>query len=229
MRLAVIPARGGSKRIPRKNITEFHGRPIIAHVLETAKRSGLFDEIHVSTDDPDIATVAAEQGLSPKFLRDAALADDYTPLMPVLRWVAERYAERGQPASSVCLLMATAVLITPEDLIEAYALYERHSGKRVVMAAADFPCPVEWAQRLGPDGTLSPIQPGLANVRSQDLPKAYYDSGTFMVFPRAALDAGSIDKVAPLAFPIARWKAVDIDGPEDLDMAARLFQPLRAP
>ncbi len=224
MRLAIIPARGGSKRIPRKNIVDFHGRPIIAHVLETAKQSGLFDRIHVSTDDAEIADVAGEQGMKPDFMRDPALADDYTPLLPVLRWVTERYAERGEKIDSVCLLMATAVLITPEDLIGGYALYDRHGGASAVMAVADFPCPVEWALRLGADGLLSPVQPGFASIRSQDLPEAYYDSGTFIIFPRSALEASSIDAIASVAFPIARWKAVDIDGPEDMEMAARLFR-----
>lgn len=225
MKLAIIPARGGSKRIPRKNIVDFHGRPILAHVLEMAKRSGQFDRIHVSTEDAEIARVAAEEGAPPDFLRDPSLADDHTPLLPVLRWVTERYAEQGEQIESVCLLMATAVLVSADDLAAAYRFYDRHGGTRAVMAVADFPCPVEWALRLDRDGALTPVQPGFASIRSQDLPKAYYDSGTFILFPRSALDAMSIDAIAPLAFPIARWKAVDIDGAEDLEMAARLFRP----
>jgi len=219
MRLAVIPARGGSKRIPRKNIVEIGGKPMIVHVLETARRSGLFDHIHVSTDDAEIAAIAAAAGYPPDFPRDPGLADDHTPLMPVLQAVAARYPG----CDTICMLMATAILVEPDDLIAAHQVFLSHQGRRPVLAVADFPCPVEWAFRLHADHSLEEIQPGMGNVRSQDLPKAYYDSGTFYFYPAAVIED---PKSAPayLAHPIPRWKAVDIDGPEDLEMADRLFR-----
>jgi len=223
MRLAVIPARGGSKRIPRKNIVDVGGRPMLAHVLETAKASGLFARIHVSTDDVEVAAVAKGEGFPPDFMRDPALADDHTPLLPVLQSVLRRYEAMGQRFDSVCMIMATAILIEPRDLIAASTLFEANGGKREVMAVADFPCPVEWAFRLKGDSSLEEIQPGMGQVRSQDLPKAYYDAGTLYFYPPAAI-LDPRGATAPLAFEIPRWKAVDIDGPDDLAMAEMLFR-----
>jgi pseudaminic acid cytidylyltransferase len=223
MRLAIIPARGGSKRIPHKNIAEVGGRPMLSHVLGMAERSGLFDKIHVSTDDPAIAAVAKNCGFPPDFPRDPRLADDHTTLLPVLRWVVERYAERGETFDEICLLMATAVLIEAEDVAGAHRLFAQAKGARPVIAIAEFPCPVEWAFRLNPDNSLQAVQPGMDQLRSQDLPKAYYDSGTFIWYPAAMMAEGS-PPPNYLAYPIPRWKAVDIDGPEDLEMAARLFR-----
>lgn len=223
-RLAVMPARGGSRRIPGKNTVPFCGAPLMAHALRAAAASGLFDVIHVSTEDDAIAAVAAAEGFPPAFPRDPALADDHTPLLPdVLRWVVEAFAARGERFGSVTLVMPTAPLIEAADLVDAHALFDRHGGTRPVLAVAPFPVPIEWAFRRAADGALAPVQPGMASVRSQDLPEAWYDSGTFLVMPPEALAPGApppdwIGHVLP------RWKAVDIDTPEDLALAERLFR-----
>lgn len=228
MHLAIMPARGGSKRIKNKNIVDFCGQPLLAYALQAARQSDLFDHIHVSTEDAAIADVAGNLGFMPEFLRDPALADDHTPLLPVLRWVLERFVERGRHFDSVCLLMPTAPLIEAEDLRQAHALFERHGRRRPVLAMADFPCPVEWAFRLDPDDSLVPCQPGMANVRSQDLPKAYYDSGTFIFFPAADILAPTHDDPGYLGYALPRHKAVDIDTLEDLELAAILHRGLKA-
>jgi len=220
----VIPARGGSKRIPGKNIAPFCGAPLLAHALRAAAASGLFDAIHVSTEDDRVAAVAAAEGFPPAFRRDPALADDHTPLLPdVLRWVVDAFAARGERFASVTLVMPTAPLIGPEDLAAAHALFDRHGGTRPVLAVSTFPCPVEWAMRRAEDGTLTPIQPGMASVRSQDLPEAWYDSGTFLIMPPEALAQGA-PPPAWIGHTLPRWKAVDIDTPEDLALAERLFR-----
>lgn len=221
-RLAVMPARGGSKRIPRKNIVPFGGAPLMAHALRAASESGLFDTIHVSTEDAEIADTAAALGFPPDFPRDAALADDHATVLAVLAWVLCAYAERGTDFTSVTLLMPAAPLIEAADLVAAHGLFDAHRGERAVLAAARLPIPVEWAFRRAEDGALTAIQPGMDVVRSQDLPEAWYDSGTFLILP-AALATGE-PPGQWLGYALPRWKAVDIDTEEDLALARMLFR-----
>jgi N-acylneuraminate cytidylyltransferase len=224
MRIAIMPARGGSKRIERKNIAAFCGRPLLTFPLAAARASGLFDLIHVSTEDETIAAVAAQHGFPPDFLRDPALADDHTPLLPVLRWVLERYAERGRSFDTVCLLMPTAPLIEADDLAAACAQFESAAGRAPVLAVTPMPCPVEWAMRLEADGSLVAIEPEMAEIRSQDLAKAYIDSGTFIFFTAAQLLSYPTWRPDYRAYVLPRYKAVDIDDREDFEMAERLYR-----
>jgi len=218
-RIAIMPARGGSKRIPHKNIVDFCGRPLLTYALSAAGRTNLFDIVHVSTDDADIAATAAQHGFAPEFLRDPALADDHTPLLPVLQWVLTRYEACGVSFDSVCLLMPTAPLIDETDLRGACQLFDQHRGNRAVMAISTFPCPVEWALRCDENGELAAIQPGMDQVRSQDLRSAYYDSGTFSYIPASQVMAYPAPQPMALGYRIPRFKAVDIDDYEDLAMA----------
>jgi N-acylneuraminate cytidylyltransferase len=224
-RLAVMPARGGSKRIPRKNVAPFAGRPLMLHALEAARRSAMFDTIHVSTEDPAIAAIAAQAGQRPPFLRDPALADDETPLLPVLAWVLSRLAEAGEQFDNVTLVMPTAPLLEPDDLVAAHARFDAGGGSTPVLAVAKFPAPVEWAMRLGPDGRLSPREPGMDQVRSQDLETAWFDTGTFLILPASAL-APSAPPPVWTAHELPRWKAVDIDTEDDFRLAEILFRGL---
>ena len=166
MRIAIVPARGGSKRIPDKNIVDFLGAPLMGYSIRAAQQSGLFDVIHVSTESQRIADVAASLGVPADFLRDPALADDHTPLLPVLSWVLQQYSRRGREFDTVCLLMPTAPLIEADDLRKAEEIFRRHGGQRSVMAVSRFNVPVEWAFRMATDGALTPCQPGMAAVRS---------------------------------------------------------------
>ncbi len=228
MRIAIIPARGGSKRIPDKNIVDFLGLPLIGYSIRAAQTSGLFDVIHVSTDSPRIAEVAATLGAPVDFMRDPALADDHTPLLPVLQWTFQQYARRSRDFELACLLMPTAPLIDASDLKNAEALFRQQGADRTVIAVARFPVPIEWAFRLGADGILSPCQPGQGNVRSQDLPAAYYDSGTFLFIPATEVRAARIDDKRMVAYPLPRHKAVDIDDLEDLELARIIFRGMTA-
>ena len=226
--LAVIPARGGSRRIPKKNIVDFAGRPLIAHILDTARNSGLFEEIHVSTDDSEIAETVSNLGYPPAFMRDPALADDFVGVVPVLRWVHERYAAEGRLFDTVTLLMATAPLLEPSDLRDGHAMYKRLGGAKPVLAVAPYPAPIEWAFRLGDDGLLAPLEPGMAAIRSQDLTPSWYDSGTFAIFPPSSLSLPLLEKDSFAAFPIAPYKAIDIDDPDDLRFAEIVWRGMRA-
>ena len=128
-RLAIIPARGGSKRIPRKNILDFCGKPMVGHILATAKKSELFTVIHVSTDDDEICKIVSNLGFSPDFKRSNDLADDTTPILPVLKQVTEKYLELGKSFDEVWLLMSCAPLIEPKDLQAAANLFKKFGGK----------------------------------------------------------------------------------------------------
>jgi N-acylneuraminate cytidylyltransferase len=225
MKIAIIPARGGSKRIKDKNIIDFCGKPMMAYALEAARASGLFDVIHVSTDSERIAGVAGELGFTVDFLRDPALGDDHTPLMPVLRWVLNEYEARGQAAEDVCLLMPCAPLIEAEDLHAAYERYVAAGREVTTLAVVPFPYPVERALAMDADGLLRPKFPETWLMRSQDLETAYHDAGLFSFSPAASiLDPEMMAATTMLPFPVARHKAIDIDEPEDLELAEILFR-----
>ena len=142
-RLAIIPARGGSKRIPNKNIKSFYGKPMIYYSLNAAKLSGLFDKIHVSTDSDEIAKVVTKLGFEIDFLRDASLADDQTPIMPVLKWVLEKYESQNIIFDEVALIMACAPLIDFKDLQEASKLMKINKSLNPVMAISSYSVPIE--------------------------------------------------------------------------------------
>lgn len=223
--IAIIPARGGSKRIPQKNIADFCGNPLIAYSIEAARNSELFDTIHVSTDDRAIADVAAKCGVPVDFMRPDELADDHTPLVPVMRWVLQEYARRDQKFDDVCLLMPCAPLIEPEDLIGAHDIFVARGKNLPVISAAQYPVPVEWAYELDADGVLDPREPGMFVVRSQDLTKKYYDSGMFSLFRAEQILQESFiggGKMFPYVLP--RDRAIDIDEPEDMAFAEKIFR-----
>jgi pseudaminic acid cytidylyltransferase len=227
-RLAVIPARGGSKRISNKNIRNFCGRPMITYIIEAALISGLFDEIHVSTDSQQIAELVTDLGLKVAFLRPPQLADDYTPIMPVLKYVLEEYLERGRSFDSIALLMACTPMITADDLRGAAALFDLNNCKQAIIGIAEYPCPVEWAFRRESNGVLVPVQPGMFSVRSQDLAPAYFDAGQFcLMSSEQVLSAeGAGTDTNFLGYPLQRHQAIDIDTEDDWNFAEMVFSSL---
>ncbi|EKS36379.1 pseudaminic acid cytidylyltransferase [Afipia broomeae] len=222
MRIAIVPARGGSKRIPEKNIVNFLGVPLMSYPIRAAKASGLFDTIHISTDSDRIASVAADLGYPVDFMRAPELADDHTPLMPVLQWTLDQFARRGKLFDTVCLLFPTAPLIDADDLVRGAELFDRRGNNRTVMAISRFNVPIEWAFHQESDGTLKACQPGMADVRSQDIRPTFYDAGTFSFIPAQEVRAGKIDETRMVGLMIPRHKAVDIDDAEDLELAEML-------
>lgn len=228
MKIAIVPARGGSKRIPDKNIVDFLGRPLMSYSIRAAEKSKLFDAIHVSTDSERIADVAANLGYPVDFMRAPELADDHTGIFPVMQWVLHQYEQRGKFFQSACLLMPTAPLIDANDLLEADKLFRRYNRARTVIAVSRFSVPVEWAYHMDKDGVLKPREPGMANVRSQDLQPSYFDSGTFMFIPASEIKAGRVDDARMIAFPLPRYKAVDIDDRDDLAFAEIIARGLKS-
>jgi pseudaminic acid cytidylyltransferase len=227
-RIAIIPARGGSKRIPNKNIRDFCGKPMISYILDVAEKSELFDVIHVSTDSERIAETVTKLGFSVDFMRPTNLADDNTTIMPVLKYVVDTYHERGVNFEEVSLLMACAPLIEVKDLVGAVKLLQFHNNQKAVLGVAPYSAPIEWAFERHSDGALVPLQPGMFSVRSQDIEEKFFDAGMFCFFPiKSILDsegAGRDDEFIGHILP--KYKAVDIDEPEDWLLTEAIFKGL---
>lgn len=226
MKLAVIPARGGSKRIPGKNVISFCGRPMIAYALDAVERSGLFDKIHVSTDSEEICDVVAKLGFEVDFMRDPALADDFTGLVPVLRWVFDQYSMRGKVYSQICCMMPNAPLVISSDVTNAFEIFDRFSGRMPLLVYARYPAPVEWAFRRDETGTMTAVSPEHLLFRSQDLLPAYYECGPFNWWSAEHLQQENplVGKVLSYIMPTER--AVDIDTLEDLAYAEKMYRLL---
>jgi pseudaminic acid cytidylyltransferase len=177
-RLAIIPARGGSKRIPRKNIKNFLGKPIIAYSIEAALKSGLFDEVMVSTDDAEIAEIAKKFGAKVPFLRSAKNADDFATTADVLVEVLETYNAQNQAFDTMCCIYSTAPFITSERLQEGCELLETKKYS-TVLPVLKFSFPIQRAVSLDTVNKVAFFQPEYQLTRSQDLTAAFHDSGQF--------------------------------------------------
>lgn len=175
--IAIIPARGGSKRIPRKNIRLFLGKPVIAYSIEAALQSGLFEEVMVSTDDEEIAGVAREYGAKVPFMRSAETANDYATTADVMLEVLNTYEERGETFGRVCCIYATAPFITPGRLQEAFAMMEKEHFESVFTAVA-YSYPVQRGLRIERN-RMNMVWPEYKDARSQDLETIYHDAGQF--------------------------------------------------
>ena len=213
--LCIIPARGGSKRIPRKNIKEFLGKPIIAYSIEAALKSGLFEEVMVSTDDQEIAAVAKQYGASVPFMRSAETANDYATTADVLNEVLTEYKKRGQIFDNLCCIYATAPLIASQDIIDAYNRLSQ--GDFVcVYPVVQFSYPIWRCLDVAEDGSMKRHWPEYENSRSQDLPKEYHDTGTFYWYKlqQGALASGKIGAIIVL-----EERVQDIDTETDWKLA----------
>lgn len=224
MKAAIIPARGGSKRIPRKNIRPFAGRPIIHHVIATAQASGLFDRIVVSTDDAEIAEVARAGGAETPFARPAAIADDHADTASVIAHALRSLAEGGTPVTLACCLYPTAPMVQAGDLAAALALIEGDAGVDYAFSAARFSYPVQRGFERTADGGVVPLYPEHRLTRSQDLPPVYHDAGQFYWGRADAWEQGRpIFSAASRIVELPPWRTQDIDTEEDWQMAERLF------
>lgn len=176
--IAIIPARGGSKRIPRKNVKPFLGKPMLAYSIEAALATGLFDEVMVSTDDEEIADVARQYGAKVPFMRSAETSNDFATTADVLNEVITKYKEQRQEFDNFCCIYATAPMVRSEDIIFAFRCLS-NSKFTVVYPVVSFSYPIWRCLDLAEDGTITRHWPEYENSRSQDLPKEYHDTGTF--------------------------------------------------
>ena len=222
--IAVIPARGGSKRIPRKNIKDFNEKPLIAYPIIQALKSNLFDDVIVSTDDEQIAAISEEYGAKVPFLRDKTLADDFTGTFAVVKDAYNRLKEEYTP-DTVCCIYATAPLLCDNHLINAYSDFEKSEAKSLI-SVCEFPFPIQRAFIMDNEGFISYREPQYAMTRSQDLAKCYQDCGLFYIYSRDLLEGKAIDKT--ISYQMPRHRVIDIDTPEDWDYARALYNAVNS-
>jgi N-acylneuraminate cytidylyltransferase len=227
MNIAVIPARGGSKRIPRKNIKNFCGKPIIAYSIQAALASGLFDRVIVSTDDEEIAEVSRALGGETPFMRPAELSDDHTGTAAVVRHAIRWINEHDGQVQNVCCIYATAPFIQVQFLKYGY---ERLIGfqKKFAFSVTSFPFPIQRAVRIRQNGTLEAFYPECVSMRSQDLAEAYHDAGQFYWGQAQAwLDNAVIFSPDSVPVILPRYLVQDIDTLEDWKRAEVMYKVLQ--
>jgi pseudaminic acid cytidylyltransferase len=222
MRVAIIPARGGSKRIPRKNIKLFHGKPMISWSIKTALESKIFDRIIVSTDDSEIAEIAINFGVEVPFIRPAILADDYATTADVMGHAVNWLVDDGYPASEICCIYPTAPFITVHDITCGLELLVS-GGWQYVFSATEFTAPIFRSFKKGSIG-LEMLFPEHYLTRSQDFPKVFHDAGQFYWGTNNAWQSKApifSNRSQFIALP--RLRVQDIDTPEDWDIAEKKF------
>ena len=227
MKIAVIPARGGSKRIPRKNIKEFCGKPMIAYSIEAALQSGCFDKVIVSTDDTEIAKVARRYGAEVPFIRPAELSNDYTGTIPVVRHAVEWFMQQGVDPQLVCCLYATAPFVTPKYLQQGLQqMIEKDADYAFTVTSYAFP--IQRAIKISPQLGIEMFDSNNFNTRSQDLEEAWHDAGQFYWGKAEAWLSEKIifgPESTPVILP--RHRVQDIDTFEDWDRAEWLFKAMQ--
>lgn len=224
--VAIIPARGGSKRIPGKNIRPFAGRPMIEYAIGLARSSGLFSRIIVSTDSDAVATLAEQAGAEVPFRRPAELADDHATTAAVLAHALDAIDARTQYDYACCLYPATP-FTTPDDLRAGLA-FVADGGAASSFAVAGFAAPTWRAMKRKPDGSLAMVWPEHRDTRSQDLPETFHDAGQFYWVPVAGfLDAPALLTDNSRGVIFERWRAHDIDTEEDWMRAEAIYQTLK--
>ena len=221
--LAMVMARGGSKRIPRKNIKEFMGRPMISYAISAALESRIFDEVMVSTEDAEIAEVARELGASVPFMRSEYTASDVATTREVVLEVVEEYARRGRRFDSLACLYSCVPFLTGETLRAAYERFCA-DGADLLMPVVRYSFPVQRALHVGADGLMTYREPAEANRRTQDLEPTYHDAGMFYFTKVSAYVAGDIMRRAWFEMPALC--AQDIDTPDDWKMAEIKYRML---
>jgi N-acylneuraminate cytidylyltransferase len=227
MKLAVIPARGGSKRIPRKNIRPFLGSPIISYSIRAALDAAVFDKVIVSTDDTEIAEVALAAGADVPFLRPAILSDDHTGTNAVVRHAIEWFQDAGTPCDIACCIYATAPFVQASALrlgLEALIA----SGRSFAFSVTSFAFPVQRALYLADDGSVEALYPEFKTTRSQDLVHAFHDAGQFYWgYASAFSEDVPLFSAASVPVVLPRYLVQDIDTSEDWVRAEHMYRALQ--
>ncbi len=223
MNIAIIPARGGSKRIPRKNIKIFAGKPMIAHAITAAKASGLFDHIVVSTDDEEIAVIARGLGAETPFHRPNELANDYTATVPVIAHGIRSCCDLGWKIDYVCCIYPGVPFLQIEDLKGALGLLTKGDGD-YSFPVTEFPSAIQRALKRTERGNMQPFYPQYELTRTQDLESAYHDAGQFYWGRAEAWLQNNKVHSSGVGYIIPNWRVVDIDTPEDWARAERIYK-----
>jgi len=227
MKLCVIPARGGSKRIPKKNIRNFCGKPIISYSVEAALASNCFDKVIVSTDDEGVADIAKQCGAEIPFLRPAELSDDYTGTGDVVKHAINWYENQGVEVDYVCCIYATAPFVDSKYIIDGYEKLSL-SKKSYAFSVTSFPFPIQRAIRINSSNEVEAVWPENIFKRSQDLEECYHDAGQFYWgISDAFLNDEKIFSPASLPVLIPRYLVQDIDTQEDWERAELMYHAMQ--
>jgi N-acylneuraminate cytidylyltransferase len=226
MNIAIIPARGGSKRIPRKNIKNFYGKPLIAYSIEAAKKSGCFDRIIVSTDDNEIAEIALKYGAEVPFIRPKDISDDYSTTMDVIKHALNWLQQEGCLCAYACCIYATAPFLNGKSIKNGFeSLLENNLN--YAFSVTSFPFPIQRALKLSDKNSVEMFMPEHLNTRSQDLEEAYHDAGQFYWGKASAfLNNTPIFSSDSFACVLPRNTVQDIDTLEDWDTAESMYKAL---
>lgn len=224
--IAIITARGGSKRIPRKNIKEFCGKPIIAYSIEAALESGLFNEVMVSTDDGEIADISLAFGASVPFMRSKANSDDYADTADVVIEVLDRYGELGGTYPEFCCIYPTAPFVTAGKLKESHSLLKNENAHSVIpVVRFSFPPQRGFVAR---DGFIKPVDDAAFEMRSQDLAPVYHDCGQFYWCKTNAFrECRSLVTRNTVPYMVPEIEVQDIDNEDDWKLAELKFERMR--
>ena len=223
--IAIITARGGSKRIPRKNIKEFLGKPIIAYTIEAALASNMFDQVMVSTDDDEIAEIAKKYGAQVPFMRSEKTSNDFATTADVLNEVIDEYKKLGESFEYMCCLYPTAPFVTPEAIGQAMKILE-DNGADTVLPVVKFSFPPQRGVVMK-DGYLTPKYPECMPMRSQDLEPMYHDAGQFYCMKVSSfLEQGKVVMDKTMPYMQDDMNVQDIDTLEDWAIAEVKYKVL---
>jgi len=228
MIVAVIPARGGSKRLPRKNIRFFNGKPMIAWSIEAAVESNVFDRIIVSTDDEEISCIAKERGAEVPFVRPAKLSDDYTATTAVIAHATQWLLDQGSKVDALCCIYATAPFVQAADIREGL-IKLKGADWAYTFSVTDFAAPIFRAFQKVENGGVKMFFSEYFDTRSQDLPEAFHDAGQFYWgLPSSWLENKKIFDFHSAPIVVPRWRVQDIDTQRDWEraevIAASIFE-----
>ena len=228
MNIAIIPARGGSKRIPKKNIKNFCGRPMISYSIKAAIESNIFNHVIVSTDSEEIASIALKYGAEVPFLRPENISDDFATTADVMEHSVSWLKAKYNTINAACCLYATAPLISYSDLINGYKIFNE-SDWFYVFSATSFPFPIQRAIKKNNNGGIEMFQPNHFNTRSQDLEESFHDAGQFYFgTPSAWLNKEKIFQKKSEILLLPRWKVQDVDTLEDWDNVEKLYKTIKS-
>lgn len=226
MILALILARGGSKRIPGKNIRSFHGKPLIAYTIEACFAAGCFDRVAVSTDSEEIAAIALQYGAEVPFMRSAELASDHATTRDALLHGTRWFDDQGEQVDAVCCLYPNPFIL-PVNIQKSLVAMQRSKADKAMPVAA-FRFPIQRAQQVNDEGYLNFFFPEHASARSQDLEEAYHDAGQFYWLDgERFLSSGDMRPAANLAFVLPTWQVQDLDTLEDWENAELMYEAFR--
>jgi len=226
MNIAIIPARGGSKRIPGKNWRMFCGKPMITWAIDCALNSQMFDKVIVSTDDEHIAQVACDAGAETPFVRPALLADDFTPTVPVIAHAVEACEAIGWSIEYACCIYPCVPFLQTSDLVEAFSLL-KESNAHFAYPVTEYAHPIQRAMRRLSTGQMQLFQPEHELTRTQDLEKSYHDAGQFYWGTASAWKSQLKMHTAGVGMAVPNWRVVDIDNLDDWKRAELLYELLK--